>query len=142
MPVHTFLINRVATLFVGFTGVADVEHVGRRSGRAHHTPVRAYRRGDTVVVAVNFGRRSDWVRNIEAGGGCRMRLGSRLLRLSAPRLVPIGEGVAHLPPVVGFVLRRLVRTRECLCLSVVGATVVGRFASRSTAFADPPGARS
>jgi deazaflavin-dependent oxidoreductase (nitroreductase family) len=45
-------------------------HVGRRSGRTHHTVLEVVRfdgdRCEAVVVS-GFGRTSDWLRNLEAG---------------------------------------------------------------------------
>lgn len=45
-----------------------VVHVGRRSGREYRTPVDAFRDGDTVRIAIGFGRGSDWVHNVLAAG--------------------------------------------------------------------------
>ena len=39
-----------------------------------HTPVRAFRSGDTVTIGLNFGRQSDWYQNIKAAGTCRIRM--------------------------------------------------------------------
>ena len=130
-PVHTRFINKVALLFAGFTSVADLEHTGRRTGRTHHTPVRAYRSGDLVVIGLNFGRESDWLKNIRAAQGCRMRLGNVLLELAQPELVPVRQGMRHMPRVVGLVLRYVIRTRDCLQLSVVGSVPVRPAATRT-----------
>ena len=65
-------LNRITLRFAGHAAFADLEHVGRRSGTAYHTPVRAFRVGDTVVVGINFGTRSDWFRNITRAGTCRL----------------------------------------------------------------------
>jgi len=67
----------------GHLAFADLEHVGRKSGTVRHTPVRAFRSGDTVIVGLNFGRQSDWYQNIKAAGTCRMRLGGEQLTLGA-----------------------------------------------------------
>ncbi|MFE7167783.1 nitroreductase family deazaflavin-dependent oxidoreductase [Streptomyces sp. NPDC057616] len=118
---HTRVINKVALRLAGVAAVADLEHVGRRTGRTHHTPVRAYRSDDLVVIGVNFGRESDWLKNILAAQGCRMRLGDEVLELARPELVPVARGTRHMPRVVGLVLRHVVRTRDCVQLSVVGS---------------------
>ncbi|NUP31558.1 MAG: nitroreductase family deazaflavin-dependent oxidoreductase [Streptomycetaceae bacterium] len=121
---HTRLVNKVALRLAGVAAVADLKHVERRTGRTHHTPVRAYRSGDLVVIGVNFGRESDWSRNILAAQGCRMRLGGKLLELARPELVPVARGTRHMPRLVGFVLRHVVRTRDCVQLTVVGSVPV------------------
>lgn len=117
--IHSRYINRLALRFVGRTAVADLEHVGRRTGRVHHTPVRAFRRGNTVVIGLNFGQESDWVRNIRAARRCRLRLRGQVMELTDPRIVPIEQGMRSMPKLFGFGLRYLVRTRACLELSVL-----------------------
>ncbi|MGW2517978.1 nitroreductase family deazaflavin-dependent oxidoreductase [Streptomyces sp. NPDC001617] len=127
MPFPRFLsrrlrgpVNRTTLRLAGHLAFADLEHVGRSTGVVRHTPLRAFRSGDTVVVGVNFGRESDWLKNIRAAGRCRMRLGGQWLELDAPRIVPVEEGVRDMPWLFGAVLRYVVRTRECVQLPVVG----------------------
>jgi hypothetical protein len=48
-------VNERALRFAGRGALADVEHVGRRTGLVRRTPVRAFRTHDTVVIGVNFG---------------------------------------------------------------------------------------
>jgi deazaflavin-dependent oxidoreductase (nitroreductase family) len=69
--------------FAGLAAFADLEHMGRKSGIVRHTPLRAFRTGETVVIGLNFGCRSDWYRNIKAAATCRMRLGREQLTLGA-----------------------------------------------------------
>jgi len=116
---HTQNLNKKALNFVGRTGIADLEHVGRKSGRIHHTPVRAFRSGEKVVIGLNFGRESDWMKNVAAAQRCRMRLHDQEMDLAEPRIVPIAEGMKSMPTVFGLGLRYLVRTRDCLELTVV-----------------------
>lgn len=108
--------------FAGHAAFADLEHVGRKSGAVRHTPVRAFRRHDQVVIGLNFGRESDWLKNIQAAGKCRMRLGSDLLELGAPKVVPVKEGVKEMPWLFGIALRYVVHTAECVRLPVVSST--------------------
>jgi deazaflavin-dependent oxidoreductase (nitroreductase family) len=119
--VHAEYINKVALRFVGRTAIADLEHVGRRTGRVHHTPVRAFRTGNAVVIGLNFGRESDWMRNIKAARRCRMRLGDQVMELADPRIVPIEQGVKGMPKLFGFGIRYLVRTHDCIELSILSS---------------------
>lgn len=119
--IHTGYINKVALRFVGHTAIADLEHAGRRTSRVYHTPVRAFRTPDTVVIGLNFGRKSDWMRNIKAAGRCRMRLGDQVMELADPRIVPIEQGVRGMPKLFGFGLRYLVHTRDCVELSILSS---------------------
>jgi deazaflavin-dependent oxidoreductase (nitroreductase family) len=111
----------------GHAAFADLEHVGRRSGEVRHTPVRAFRTGDRVVVGLNFGRESDWFKNIKASGTCDMRLGNRQLRLGAPTLVPAEQGIRDVPWLFRFAFRHVVHTNEFVVLPVLDErTVHGR----------------
>ena len=112
-------VNRVTLRLAGHLAFADLEHVGRKSGTVRHTPVRAFRSGNTVIVGLNFGRQSDWYQNIKAAGTCRMRLGGEQLTLGAPRLVPAAQGVTDLPWLVRFALRHLVHTADCVQLPIL-----------------------
>ena len=73
-------VNNMTLHLAGHTAFADVEHVGRKSGIVRHTPVRAFRVGDTVIIGLNFGRPP-------AGcGSCAQGLAERNgLRPGAPR---------------------------------------------------------
>jgi len=122
-------INEVMLRFAGHAAFADLEHVGRRSGIVRHTPLRAFRGNDKVVIGVNFGRESDWLKNIQAAGRCRMRLGGQHLELGAPRLVPIAEGVRHMPWIFGVALRYVAHTADCVELPILSSTPIENPAS-------------
>jgi deazaflavin-dependent oxidoreductase (nitroreductase family) len=103
----------------GHLALADLEHVGRKSGTVRHTPVRAFRSGNTVIVGLNFGRQSDWYQNIKAAGTCRMRLGGEQLTLGTPAGVPAAQGVTDLPWLFRFALRHVVHTADCVQLPIL-----------------------
>jgi deazaflavin-dependent oxidoreductase (nitroreductase family) len=86
---------------------AVIVHRGRRSGRTYRTPVNAFRRGNMLAVVVLYGERSDWVRNLLAGGGQVVRAG-RTYTLRSPRLVaPDEPGLSAIARRVGRVSGRL-----------------------------------
>jgi deazaflavin-dependent oxidoreductase (nitroreductase family) len=99
--------------------LARVDHIGRRTGRERHTPVRAYRNGPVVAVGVNFGVESQWVQNVLVAGSCRMELRGRALRLGECRLVPLAETRDIFPWWFWAGLRWLVRTEYCLVMTVL-----------------------
>jgi hypothetical protein len=66
-----------------------------------------------------FWRQSDWYQNIKAAGTCRMRLGGEQLTLGAPTLIPAEQAVKDAPWLLGFALRHVVRTAECVQLPVL-----------------------
>jgi deazaflavin-dependent oxidoreductase (nitroreductase family) len=85
--IRTEYINKVALRLVGHTAIAELEHVERRTGWVHHTPVPAFRTRDKVGIGLNFGRESDWMKNIKAAQRRRMRLGDQVIELAEPRIV-------------------------------------------------------
>jgi deazaflavin-dependent oxidoreductase (nitroreductase family) len=80
--------NPVVRRFAGrLPGFAILHHVGRRSGRLYRTPVNIFRTTDGYVVALTYGRDSDWVRNILAAGGCKAEIRGRCIELTDPTIV-------------------------------------------------------
>jgi deazaflavin-dependent oxidoreductase (nitroreductase family) len=119
-------VNKMTLRLAGHAAFADLEHVGRTSGTVRHTPVRAFRTGDTVVIGLNFGPQSDWYRNIKAAGTCRLRLRGEQLTLGAPALVPVGQGVRGMPWPFRFALQHVVHTTECVQLPILHTAVIRR----------------
>jgi deazaflavin-dependent oxidoreductase (nitroreductase family) len=81
--------NRVVRLVAGrLPGFAIVRHAGRRTGRVHRTPVNLFRgSGDRVVIALTYGKDTEWVRNVLAAGGCEVETRGRRIALAAPEIV-------------------------------------------------------
>ncbi|SES25438.1 deazaflavin-dependent oxidoreductase, nitroreductase family [Pedococcus cremeus] len=79
--------NRVTTpVLRRLPGFGVVHHVGRRSGRPYRTPVNIFEVDGDYVVALTYGRETDWVRNVVAAGGCELEVRGRRVRCTAPRL--------------------------------------------------------
>ena len=67
-------------------GFGVVIHTGRRTHQRYRTPVMVFPHGNRYVVALTYGRDSQWVRNVLANGGCNLETRGRILDLSSPRL--------------------------------------------------------
>jgi deazaflavin-dependent oxidoreductase (nitroreductase family) len=79
--------NRVTTpVLRRLPGFGVVHHVGRRSGRSYRTPVNVFRVDGDYVVALTYGAKTDWVRNVVAAGGCELEVRGHRVRCTAPRL--------------------------------------------------------
>jgi deazaflavin-dependent oxidoreductase (nitroreductase family) len=78
------ILGRMAWWMPGF---AVLTHVGRRSGVEHRSPVNLFRHGDRYVIACTYGPDAQWVRNVLAAGGCRVRTRGHDVELTAPELV-------------------------------------------------------
>jgi deazaflavin-dependent oxidoreductase (nitroreductase family) len=80
-------LNRVTRRIAPWMpGLGVVVHRGRRTGRAYQTPVNVFATEDGYVLALTYGPDTDWVKNVLAAGGCELRTGGRVIRLTAPRL--------------------------------------------------------
>ena len=81
--------NRVtAPVAPWLPGFGIVEHIGRASGRGYRTPVNVFRHEGCYVIALTYGARADWVRNVEAAGGCGLITRGRHYRLYGPARHP------------------------------------------------------
>lgn len=79
--------NRIARRVAGrIPGFAIVTHVGRRSRRVYQTPVNLFRPDDQWVIALTYGRDSQWVRNVIAAGKCEVETRGERIRLVDPQI--------------------------------------------------------
>jgi deazaflavin-dependent oxidoreductase (nitroreductase family) len=96
--------NRIVRPVAGrLPGFAIVTHAGRRSGRTYRTPVTLFRRDDRYVIALTYGRDSQWVRNVLAAGGCEVETRGARVRLVEPQIVH-DPGRALVPVPVRWIL--------------------------------------
>jgi len=70
-----------------------IRHRGRRSGRTYRTPVLGFRQGSTLIIALLYGEESDWLRNLQAGGGQVVRGGRIFAIADAPRVIATAAAV-------------------------------------------------
>jgi deazaflavin-dependent oxidoreductase (nitroreductase family) len=123
----TKVLNPLVAKLAGrrhFPMAALVRHVGRRSGRLYVTPAGARLSGDTIVIPLTFGNRSDWSQNVRAAGGCAIRLRGRDYAATDPELL----GVADAQPLIQSAFSplerasfRLLGIRQVLSLHAVPA---------------------
>jgi deazaflavin-dependent oxidoreductase (nitroreductase family) len=63
-----------------------LEHVGRSSGTVRRTALMAFRRNPhRWVIALTYGTKVQWLRNVVAAGGCRLLVRGRWLAVGEPR---------------------------------------------------------
>jgi deazaflavin-dependent oxidoreductase (nitroreductase family) len=80
--------NRITSRFADrLLGFGILTHVGRKSGRLYHTPVNVFREPDGFLIALTYGRDSEWVRNVLAAGGCELETRGVRYLLSAPTIL-------------------------------------------------------
>ena len=120
----TKLLNPLMVRLAGrrFFPMAQIHHVGRRSGKAYVTPTSAHIRGDVLLIGLTFGNQSDWSRNVRAAGGCTVRLGGHTYRATSPEFISWADDGALIASGFNPVLRagfRVLGIRQFLRLHAV-----------------------
>lgn len=80
--------NRITSRFADrLPGFGILAHVGRKSGRVYRTPVNVFRAPEGFLIALTYGRESEWVKNVLAAGGCELETRGVRYQLNAPTIV-------------------------------------------------------
>lgn len=108
---------------------AVIRHRGRTSGRAYETPVGAVAVDDGFVIALVYGSRTHWLKNVLAGGSATIVHEGRTYPVDRPEIIPMKSvaAVFSASDQRGF---RLLGVDQCLRVRRVGQE---RAAERLTA---------
>ena len=80
--------NRITSRFAArLPGFGILAHVGRKSGKVYRTPVNVFRAPEGFLIALTYGRESEWVKNVLAAGGCKLETRGVQYQLSSPTIV-------------------------------------------------------
>ncbi len=75
-----------------------IRHVGRTTGRAYETPVGAVATDDGFVIALPYGPRTDWLKNVLASGSAAIVDEGNTYDVDRPEVVPIAAAGRHFSP--------------------------------------------
>lgn len=75
-----------------------VRHVGRRSGRTYETPVIAVEHDDSFLIALPYGERTDWMKNVLARGKATLVTHGRTYGVDQPQVIPMTEATPYFGP--------------------------------------------
>ena len=75
-----------------------VRHVGRKSGRPYATPVNAVATDDGFVIALPYGRNTDWLKNVLASGSATILDEGNTYEVDRPEIVPLSVAEPLFPP--------------------------------------------
>ena len=81
-----------------WSSTSVVRHVGRRSGRRYETPVVAVEHGDCLLIALPYGERTDWTRNVLASGTAAVVTHGTMYEVDRPQIVPMKEATKFFQP--------------------------------------------
>lgn len=85
--VNLHVTNRVLEPLARRVSIMGVViHEGRKSRKKYRTPVMVFRQGNRCVIALTYGRDSQWVQNVVTANGCELEIRRRTMQLSHPRV--------------------------------------------------------
>jgi deazaflavin-dependent oxidoreductase (nitroreductase family) len=75
-----------------------LRHTGRKSGNSYTTPLGIKGHGDDFVIAIVYGRRTDWLQNVMAAGSAFIEFEGESYTVDRPEIVPMAEVAGAFPP--------------------------------------------
>ncbi|MGB0011990.1 MAG: nitroreductase family deazaflavin-dependent oxidoreductase [Candidatus Sulfotelmatobacter sp.] len=85
---NSAVTNRITSRFAArLPGFGILIHVGRKSGKLYRTPVNVFQAPEGFLIALTYGRESEWVKNVLAAGGCELETRGVRYQLVAPTIV-------------------------------------------------------
>ena len=109
---NRYVTNPVQRLWAGWLPLFGiVEHVGRRSGKSYRTPVNVFSTTvdskPGVAIVLTYGPDRDWLKNLTAAGGGRMRRNGKSFGIADPKVVTTAEAAEHVTAGARPVVARL-----------------------------------
>ena len=80
------------------SGTSVVRHTGRRSGRIYETPVIVARHDDHFLIALPYGKRTDWLKNVLGEGSAVIVTNGHAYQVDQPEVIPMAEATAYFRP--------------------------------------------
>ena len=98
--VNRALWNPLSMKTAGKPGVyaSVIRHVGRTTGRPYETPIGAVATDDGFVIALPYGSRADWVKNVLASGSATIVDEGNMYRVDQPEIIPMAVVAPRFPP--------------------------------------------
>jgi len=92
--------NPIQRVWAGWIlGHGILEHVGRRSGKSYRTPLVVFNADvdgrPGVAILLTYGTNRDWLKNITAANGGRMRRYGKTFGVTGPQVVSRADAARH-----------------------------------------------
>lgn len=102
--------NPIQMLWAGWAPTYGiVEHRGRTSGTAYRNPVTVFDAqvdgAPAVAIALPYGPDRDWVKNLLAAGGGRLRSRGHTFAVTAPQVLPKSQAATYVTGRLGMFRR-------------------------------------
>jgi deazaflavin-dependent oxidoreductase (nitroreductase family) len=89
---NKYVTNPVQRIWAGYAPTFGIlERVGRKSGKQFKTPLTVFSTDEGVAILLTYGPNRDWLKNITAANGGRMRRYGRTFAVTDPRVTSKAE---------------------------------------------------
>lgn len=97
---NRYVTNPIQRMWAGRIPLHGIlEHVGRRSGTPYRTPLVVFNAEidgkPGYAILLTYGPNRDWLKNIKAAGGGRLRRHGKTVGVTDPRVVSKAEAAPH-----------------------------------------------
>lgn len=104
--------NPIQRMWAGWApSFGILEHVGRRSGKPYRTPLTVFNAEvdgkPGVAIPLAYGSDRDWLKNLNAAGGGRMRRHGKAFGVTNPQTVTKAEAASHVSGAAQRIFPRL-----------------------------------
>ena len=108
---NKYVTNRILRRFANFSRgpFAIIRHVGRRSGKPYETVIMVWPTGDGFVIALTYGTKVDWYRNMLAAGGGTLLWHGKVYAVGKPEPIEVETALPAFPRAFRAILRRRVQ---------------------------------
>lgn len=96
---NKYVTNKVMIHICGkrFGHFAILSHTGRKTGKLYRIPIIAEPVERGFVIALTYGKKVDWYKNVKAKGGCSIYWKEKEYRLINPELIDKEIGLMAFP---------------------------------------------
>ena len=123
---NKYVTNRLLRRFANCSRgpFAMIGHIGRRSGKPYETLIWVWPRGEGFVIALTFGPKVDWYRNLLAAGGGTVFWHRRLYTVGKPEPVDANTALSAFPALFRLIFRTFGRKEEFVQVKSSGSEPV------------------
>lgn len=106
---NKYVTNKILGGFakIGLGPFAYVQHLGRKSGKTYRTVIMVWPLYDGFVIALTYGPKVDWLRNLQAAGGGSVFWHKKLFRLGKPQPINQQSALPAFPRFARAILKRI-----------------------------------
>ena len=111
---NKYVTNRVLRRFANSSHgpFAILSHVGRRSGKPYETVIWVWPTREGFVIALTYGTRVDWYRNMVAAGGGTVFWHRKVYAVGKPEPIDAGTALPAFPAFFRLIFRTFGRQEE------------------------------